>query len=54
MAFLNRVGNALKQTVRKHAALQFPAANASHFQAIRSMSTASKLFVGGAVILCDD
>ncbi|KAL8471728.1 hypothetical protein ACS0TY_028466 [Phlomoides rotata] len=47
MAFLNRVGNVLKQTVSKHAALQFPASNASPFQAIRSMSTASKLFVGG-------
>lgn len=51
MAFLNRVGNALKQNLGKHVASQFPASNASPFQAIRSMSTASKLFVGGAVIL---
>jgi heterogeneous nuclear ribonucleoprotein A1/A3 len=46
MAFLNRVGNFLKQTVSKHAS-EFSASNASLFQAIRSMSSSSKLFVGG-------
>lgn len=47
MAFLNRVGNVLKQSVSKHATSQFPAPSASLFQAIRSMSSSSKLFVGG-------
>lgn len=53
MAFLNKVGNVLKQTVSKHAGLQFPAPNASIFQAMRSMcmSTSSKLFVGGAIVV---
>lgn len=54
MAFLNRVGNVLKQSVSKHATSQFPAPSASLFQAIRSMSSSSKLFVGGAnaMIIC--
>ena len=51
MAFLNRVGGVLKQTVSKHVTSQSPAPNASLFQAIRSMTSASKLFVGGAFIL---
>lgn len=54
MAFLNRVGNALKQTVSKHAASQFPAPSASLFQAIRSMSSSSKLFVGGLSYSTDE
>lgn len=52
MAFLNRVGNVLKQAVSKHAASsKFMAPNASLFQAMRCMSTSSKLFVGGAIVV---
>ncbi|KZV45622.1 glycine-rich RNA-binding protein 4, mitochondrial [Dorcoceras hygrometricum] len=47
MAFLNRVGNLLKQTVSKHTSFELAASNSSLFQAIRSMSSSSKLFVGG-------
>ncbi|NP_001312353.1 glycine-rich RNA-binding protein 3, mitochondrial-like precursor [Nicotiana tabacum] len=46
MAFFNRVGSILKQSVSKHSNLELSASNASLFQAIRSMSS-SKLFVGG-------
>ncbi|XP_073057833.1 uncharacterized protein [Primulina eburnea] len=47
MAFLNRVGNVLKQTVSKHGNFELATSNSSLFQAIRSMSSSSKLFVGG-------
>ncbi|XP_075498719.1 uncharacterized protein LOC142537062 [Primulina tabacum] len=47
MAFLNRVGNLLKQTVSKHGHFELAASNSSLFQAIRSMSSSSKLYVGG-------
>ncbi|XP_073292688.1 uncharacterized protein [Primulina huaijiensis] len=47
MAFLNRVGNLLKQTVSKHGNFELAASNSSLFQAIRSMSSSSKLYVGG-------
>ncbi|PIN04094.1 RNA-binding protein musashi/mRNA cleavage and polyadenylation factor I complex, subunit HRP1 [Handroanthus impetiginosus] len=47
MAFLNRVGSLLKQSVTKHVTSEFSASNPSLFQAIRSMSSSSKLFVGG-------
>ncbi|XP_073281218.1 uncharacterized protein [Primulina huaijiensis] len=47
MAFLNRVGNVLKQTVSKHGNFELAISNSSLFQAIRSMSSSSKLFVGG-------
>lgn len=50
MAFFNRVGSILKQSVSKHSNLELSASNASLFQAIRSMSS-SKLFVGGERIL---
>lgn len=46
MAFLNKIGNILKQSVGKNRNLELSASNASLFQAIRSMSS-SKLFVGG-------
>ncbi|CAN4079460.1 unnamed protein product [Withania somnifera] len=46
MAFLNKIGNILKQGVGKNSNLELSASNASFFQAIRSMSS-SKLFVGG-------
>ncbi|XP_019224611.1 PREDICTED: glycine-rich RNA-binding protein 7-like isoform X1 [Nicotiana attenuata] len=46
MAFFNRVGSILKQSVSKHSNLELSPSNASLFQAIRSMSS-SKLFVGG-------
>ncbi|KAK4346427.1 hypothetical protein RND71_032766 [Anisodus tanguticus] len=46
MAFLNKIGNILKQSVVKNTNLELSASNASLFQAIRSMSS-SKLFVGG-------
>ncbi|CAI9109836.1 OLC1v1009747C1 [Oldenlandia corymbosa var. corymbosa] len=46
MAFVNRIGNVLKQTLTKHVGLESSAAsNSMFYQAIRSMST--KLFVGG-------
>ncbi|KAI3452217.1 hypothetical protein Pfo_008882 [Paulownia fortunei] len=54
MAFLNRVGNVLKQTVSKHVTLGFSAPNASLFQAIRNMSSSSKLFVGGLSYSTDE
>ncbi|XP_022879392.1 glycine-rich RNA-binding protein 3, mitochondrial-like [Olea europaea var. sylvestris] len=46
MAFVNRIGNVLKNTLSRHAQLEVSASNPSLFQAIRSMSS-SKLFVGG-------
>ncbi|KAL2499873.1 glycine-rich RNA-binding protein 3 [Abeliophyllum distichum] len=46
MAFVNRIGNMLKQNLSKHVNLGSSASNPSLFQAIRSMSS-SKLFVGG-------
>ncbi|MCE3216302.1 hypothetical protein HAX54_005950 [Datura stramonium] len=46
MAFLNKIGNILKQSVGRHINLELSASNASLFQSIRSMSS-SKLFVGG-------
>ncbi|KAL2523033.1 RRM domain-containing protein [Forsythia ovata] len=46
MAFVNRIGNMLKQNLSKHVNLGLSASNPSLFQAIRSMSS-SKLFVGG-------
>ncbi|KAL3844602.1 hypothetical protein ACJIZ3_002005 [Penstemon smallii] len=46
MAFFNRVGSLLKQTVSKHVSSELSAPNPSIFQSIRSMSS-SKLFVGG-------
>ncbi|XP_009623005.1 glycine-rich RNA-binding protein 4, mitochondrial-like [Nicotiana tomentosiformis] len=46
MAFVNRIGNMLKQSVSRHANLELCASRTSLYQAIRSMSS-SKLFVGG-------
>ncbi|CAI9763276.1 unnamed protein product [Fraxinus pennsylvanica] len=46
MAFVNRIGNVLKNTLSKHVRLEVSASNPVLFQAIRSMSS-SKLFVGG-------
>ncbi|KAK4417596.1 Glycine-rich RNA-binding protein 3, mitochondrial [Sesamum alatum] len=54
MAFMNRVGNILKQTVGKHVTSELSAPNASLFQAIRSMSSSSKLFVGGLSYSTDE
>ncbi|KAG6396114.1 hypothetical protein SASPL_142254 [Salvia splendens] len=54
MAFLNRVGNVLKQAVSKHVSSQYLAPSASMFQAMRSMSTSAKLFVGGLSYSTDD
>ncbi|XP_011098784.1 glycine-rich RNA-binding protein 2, mitochondrial [Sesamum indicum] len=54
MAFMNRVGNILKQTVTKHVTSELSAPNASLFQAIRSMSSSSKLFVGGLSYSTDE
>lgn len=51
MAFLNRVGNVLKQAVSKHVSSQYLAPSASMFQAMRSMSTSAKLFVGGTIVV---
>ena len=51
MAFLNRVGNVLKQAVSKHVSSQYLAPSASIFQAVRSMSTSAKLFVGGTIVV---
>lgn len=50
MAFVNRIGNMLKQSVSRHANLELCASRTSLYQAIRSMSS-SKLFVGGKRIL---
>ncbi|KAG8366956.1 hypothetical protein BUALT_Bualt16G0022200 [Buddleja alternifolia] len=47
MAFLNKVGSLLKQTVSKNVNLELLPSNPSLFQAIRSMSSSSKIFVGG-------
>ncbi|CAA3010006.1 glycine-rich RNA-binding 3, mitochondrial-like [Olea europaea subsp. europaea] len=46
MAFVNRIGNVLKNTLSKHVQLEVSASNPVFFQAIRNMSS-SKLFVGG-------
>ncbi|KAL0350799.1 UNVERIFIED_CONTAM: Glycine-rich RNA-binding protein 3, mitochondrial [Sesamum radiatum] len=54
MAFMNRVGNILKQTVTRHVTSELSAPNASLFQAIRSMSSSSKLFVGGLSYSTDE
>ncbi|KAL0450470.1 UNVERIFIED_CONTAM: Glycine-rich RNA-binding protein 3, mitochondrial [Sesamum latifolium] len=54
MAFMNRVGNILKQTVTKHVTSELSAPNASLFQPIRSMSSSSKLFVGGLSYSTDE
>ncbi|KAG8384617.1 hypothetical protein BUALT_Bualt04G0136500 [Buddleja alternifolia] len=53
MAFLNRVGNFLKQTASKHVNSELSASSPSLFQAIRSMSS-SKLFVGGLAYGTDE
>ncbi|KAK4477572.1 hypothetical protein RD792_016805 [Penstemon davidsonii] len=53
MAFLNRVGTLVKQTVSKHVGSELSAPNPSLFQAIRSMSS-SKLFVGGLSYSTDE
>lgn len=50
MAFVNKIGNMLKQIVSRHANLELCASRTSLYQAIRSMSS-SKLFVGGKRIL---
>lgn len=50
MAFVNRIGNVLKNTLSKHVQLEVSASNPVFFQAIRNMSS-SKLFVGGASFL---
>ncbi|KAK6129137.1 hypothetical protein DH2020_037115 [Rehmannia glutinosa] len=54
MAFLNRVGNLLKHSASKNVTLGFSASNASLLQAVRSMSTSSKLFVGGLSYSTDE
>ncbi|KAK6129163.1 hypothetical protein DH2020_037095 [Rehmannia glutinosa] len=54
MAFLNRVGNLLKHSVSKNVTSGFSASNASLLQAVRSMSTSSKLFVGGLSYSTDE
>ncbi|CAK9186012.1 unnamed protein product [Ilex paraguariensis] len=46
MAFVNRIGSMLKQTLSKHNNLELSAFNTSLYRAIRHMSS-SKLFVGG-------
>ncbi|XP_022879462.1 glycine-rich RNA-binding protein 3, mitochondrial-like [Olea europaea var. sylvestris] len=46
MAFVNRIGSVLKNTLSKHVQLEVSASNPVFFQAIRNMSS-SKLFVGG-------
>uniref|UniRef100_A0A5B6Z8Z6 RRM domain-containing protein n=1 Tax=Davidia involucrata TaxID=16924 RepID=A0A5B6Z8Z6_DAVIN len=53
MAFVNKIGTMLKQTVSKHMKLELSAANPSVYQAIRCMSS-SKLFVGGLSYATDD
>lgn len=50
MAFVNRIGNVLKQRITKHINVELSASNLSLFQTIRSMSS-SKLFVGGEMIV---
>ncbi|KAL7141079.1 hypothetical protein ABFS83_08G030500 [Erythranthe nasuta] len=54
MAFLNRVSGLLKQTVTRHVSTEMSAPNASLFQTIRSMSSSSKLFVGGLSYSTDE
>ncbi|EYU44195.1 hypothetical protein MIMGU_mgv1a011550mg [Erythranthe guttata] len=54
MAFLSRVSGLLKQTVTRHVATEMSAPNASLFQTIRSMSSSSKLFVGGLSYSTDE
>ncbi|XP_022635755.1 glycine-rich RNA-binding protein blt801 [Vigna radiata var. radiata] len=53
MAFLNRIGNLLKNSGVKHMNQDFSMSSPSLFQAIRSMSSA-KLFVGGISYSTDD
>jgi len=53
MAFLNKIGNLLKNSAVKHINQDFSASTPSLFQAIRSMSSA-KLFVGGISYSTDD
>lgn len=48
MAFLNKIGNLLKNSAVKHINQDFSVSTPSLFQAIRSMSSA-KLFVGGTL-----
>ncbi|XP_051141201.1 glycine-rich RNA-binding protein 2, mitochondrial-like [Andrographis paniculata] len=54
MAFLNRIGNLLKQNIGKHVSSNLSASNPSLFQAVRSMSSSSKLFVGGLSYSTDE
>ncbi|TKY65098.1 Glycine-rich RNA-binding protein 3 [Spatholobus suberectus] len=53
MAFLNKIGNLLKNSAVKHINQDFSVSTPSVFQAIRSMSSA-KLFVGGISFSTDD
>ncbi|KAI3726843.1 hypothetical protein L1987_66649 [Smallanthus sonchifolius] len=53
MAFFNRAGSILRQTVSKHINHEMSAASPSIFQMIRCMSS-SKVFVGGLAWATDD
>ncbi|RZB98634.1 glycine-rich RNA-binding protein 4, mitochondrial-like isoform X1 [Glycine soja] len=53
MAFLNKIGNLVKNSAVKHINQDFSVSTPSLFQAIRSMSSA-KLFVGGISYSTDD
>ncbi|KAH9602700.1 hypothetical protein KSS87_018269 [Heliosperma pusillum] len=53
MAFLNKVGNILKQSASKQIGSQFLASNPSIYQALRCMSS-SKVFIGGLPWAMDD
>ncbi|XP_023762100.1 glycine-rich RNA-binding protein 3, mitochondrial [Lactuca sativa] len=53
MAFFNKVGNMVRQTVSKQFNHELSAANPSIFQVIRCMSS-SKLFVGGLSYATDE
>ncbi|KAD4888889.1 hypothetical protein E3N88_20962 [Mikania micrantha] len=57
MAFFNRAGSILRQTVSKHINHEISVASPSIFQMIRCMSggyTSSKVFVGGLAWATDD
>ncbi|KAK7340633.1 hypothetical protein VNO77_21342 [Canavalia gladiata] len=53
MAFINKIGNLMKNSALKHVNQEFSVSSSSVFQTIRSMSSA-KLFVGGISYSTDD
>ncbi|KAJ7974315.1 putative Glycine-rich RNA-binding protein [Quillaja saponaria] len=53
MAFINKIGNILRQTAVKHINVELSASSPSIYQTIRCMSS-SKLFIGGISYSTDD